>query len=398
MSNTPLTAAFPYPGGKRGAAAKVWERFGVVENYIEPFAGSLAVLLANPNGAAQREIVGDLDGMVTNAWRAIRHAPEETAWWACYPSSHLDLIARKAWLLKELPQLVESLVGDPFYYDSQLAGWWLWCVSNSIDLKIGEGDESAIPFVGAQQAGKGVSAQRNMDTSIPHVKDSGGQGVQAQRKDTATSRPHVEYGASGQGVQMQRKVDKRIPHLERDGSGVGVQIQRRDMGRQYPNTPNTTVAPEIEQIRLPNEQAVKVWLQRLSERLARVYLLCNSWEGTISKHMVKCRNAKGVTGIFLDPPYNTQGRQDGIYSFDSLSVADDVFKKAMAISEDYGDNVRIAFCGYINDYPDMPSEWERVIWRTAQSRGGKVDKAHDRTECIWFSPSCQSPASQSALF
>jgi len=49
MIGKPLKAPFPWFGGKSRAAALVWERFGNVRNYVEPFAGSLAVLLARPH-------------------------------------------------------------------------------------------------------------------------------------------------------------------------------------------------------------------------------------------------------------------------------------------------------------------------------------------------------------
>lgn len=39
-----LKAPFPWFGGKSRVAPQVWERFGDVDNYVEPFAGSLAVL------------------------------------------------------------------------------------------------------------------------------------------------------------------------------------------------------------------------------------------------------------------------------------------------------------------------------------------------------------------
>jgi len=35
-------------GGKSRIAGEVWARFGDCPNYVEPFAGSLAVLLARP--------------------------------------------------------------------------------------------------------------------------------------------------------------------------------------------------------------------------------------------------------------------------------------------------------------------------------------------------------------
>lgn len=44
-----LRAPFPWFGGKRRVAAQVWEALGAVDNYVEPFAGSLAVLLERPD-------------------------------------------------------------------------------------------------------------------------------------------------------------------------------------------------------------------------------------------------------------------------------------------------------------------------------------------------------------
>lgn len=58
-------APFPWFGGKRRVADVVWRAFGPdVNNYVEPFAGSLAVLLARPGGAGKIETVNDRDRMV----------------------------------------------------------------------------------------------------------------------------------------------------------------------------------------------------------------------------------------------------------------------------------------------------------------------------------------------
>ena len=43
-----LKSPFPYFGGKRKVADEIWRRFGAVANYVEPFFGSGAVLLARP--------------------------------------------------------------------------------------------------------------------------------------------------------------------------------------------------------------------------------------------------------------------------------------------------------------------------------------------------------------
>ena len=45
----PLPAPFPWFGGKRRVSSLVWDAIGPVDNYIEPFAGSLAVLLRRPD-------------------------------------------------------------------------------------------------------------------------------------------------------------------------------------------------------------------------------------------------------------------------------------------------------------------------------------------------------------
>jgi site-specific DNA-adenine methylase len=70
MEHVTLRAPFPWFGGKSRAAPLVWEAFGNVANYIEPFAGSLAVLLGRPT-PPQTETVNDLDCYLANFWRAL---------------------------------------------------------------------------------------------------------------------------------------------------------------------------------------------------------------------------------------------------------------------------------------------------------------------------------------
>ena len=49
-----LAAPFPYFGGKRRAAPIIWQRLGDPSGYVEPFAGSAAVLLARPEFKGRR--------------------------------------------------------------------------------------------------------------------------------------------------------------------------------------------------------------------------------------------------------------------------------------------------------------------------------------------------------
>ena len=60
-----LRAPYPYFGGKSRAAHLIWERFGDVANYVEPFAGSLTILLARPT-EPRIETVNDLNYHITN--------------------------------------------------------------------------------------------------------------------------------------------------------------------------------------------------------------------------------------------------------------------------------------------------------------------------------------------
>ena len=65
-----MAAPFPYFGGKSLACETVWAALGDPENYVEPFAGSAAMLLGRPN-VGKVETINDADGFVANFWRAV---------------------------------------------------------------------------------------------------------------------------------------------------------------------------------------------------------------------------------------------------------------------------------------------------------------------------------------
>ena len=115
-----IQAPFVYFGGKSRIASAVWERFGDVPNYVEPFAGSLAVLLGRPH-VPRTETVNDLDGMIANFWRAVRAVPEEVARHADWPVNENDLHARHAWLVGQRERVTSRLEGDPDWYDAKVA-------------------------------------------------------------------------------------------------------------------------------------------------------------------------------------------------------------------------------------------------------------------------------------
>lgn len=170
---TELKAPFPYFGGKSKVAHAVWQRFGNVDHYIEPFFGSGAVLLKRPKPFHGSETVNDLDGFISNVWRAIAHDPDAVAHHADWSVNETDLHARHAWLVQQRQSLTDQLHGNPDYFDAKIAGWWLWGISQ---------------WIGAGWcSGNGV--WRLIDGQL--VKASGGDGISRQM-------PHISH--SGDGV------------------------------------------------------------------------------------------------------------------------------------------------------------------------------------------------------
>lgn len=128
-----LRSPYPYFGGKSKIAPLIWERFGRLRHYIEPFAGSLAVYLSCPPHLRPKQVtVNDLDGMITNFWRSVKYSPRIVAEEARRPRSELDLIACHRELCKNRGNLTEKLVCDPIYHDPKIAGWWVWGMSTAV--------------------------------------------------------------------------------------------------------------------------------------------------------------------------------------------------------------------------------------------------------------------------
>lgn len=71
----PLKPPFTYFGGKLSLAGRIAALLPDHEHYVEPFAGSLAVLLAKQ--PSHMETVNDLDGSLMNFWRVLRERPGE---------------------------------------------------------------------------------------------------------------------------------------------------------------------------------------------------------------------------------------------------------------------------------------------------------------------------------
>ena len=171
MPQPTLQAPFPWFGGKSRVSDVVWQAFGDVRNYVEPFFGSGAVLLNRPLPFDGPETVNDKDGYLANFWRAIAVDPEAVAQHADWPVNENDLHARHSWLVNAKAEFVARLEGDPYFYDAKIAGWWVWGICSWIGSGwcSGSGPWQVVnrKLVHVGDAGRGVNRKR------VHVGDAG---------------------------------------------------------------------------------------------------------------------------------------------------------------------------------------------------------------------------------
>ncbi len=313
-------------------APLVWERFGDPPNFVEPFAGSLAVLLARPlpdDGVTRIETVNDKDGFISNFWRAVAHHAD-------WPVNENDLHARHGWLVRQAEGLSVRLEGDPAYFDAKIAGWWCWgmCCWIGSGFCSGNGPWQQVDGLLVRSENDAPGARRKR----VHL---GNAGVGVNRK-------RVHLGNAGVGV------NRKLVHL-----GPFSAIQRR----------STDALPE--------------WMQALSARLRRVRVACGDWSRVCGpsptfKH--------GTTAVFLDPPYSHEERHGDCYR-EEMSCAAAVREWAL----EWGDDplMRVALCGYEGEH-DMPG-WECVPWNAAGgygSQGNGQARKNSGRERIWLSPAC----------
>lgn len=442
MSDAPLKAPFPYFGGKRRVAALVWERFGDVQNFIEPFMGSAAVLLARPH-PPRVETANDADCYVANFWRATSIDPEAVAIHADGPVNEADLHARHRWLVlsDEAAEFRRRMRTDPDFYDPKIAGWWCW----GLCCWIGGGwcsercatlDKVPAPArengVGGANS-RGVHAEKGPDqagiTSRPDVPErrptisgdnpgSYGKGVHARGPKECLPHLSGDSGAAGRGVHASAgpATWEQRPDVA-DGTGRGVHSKRPNIADR---THGSGVLSDHNRPQLADAFArgrgihgndaadtcalrrawLLDWFGRLRDRLRTVRVCCGDWIRVCDSHSVTTR--LGTTGIFLDPPYSTEaGRDMNLYATESGTVAHEV--RAYCLERGSDPLMRIALCGYAGEgHEELEAHgWECVAWKASGGYGNRSSKGKENAakERIWFSPHCVKPRStQSTLF
>jgi hypothetical protein len=329
-----LRAPFPWFGGKRKAAAVAWEAIGDVKNYVEPFFGSGAVLLGRPH-APRVETVNDLDAWIANFWRATTYDADEVAKHCDWPVNEADLSARHIWLVKRRQAIAERVTADPDYFDSKVAGWWVWGVCQ---------------WIGSGWC-DGRGPWNTDDTGTKWVKQP-------------------LTGERGRGVKHVKPVLTRL-----------CGVHARGVSRQLPELGNYGRGA----IRQMEVETLHGWFAALRARLRRVRVTCGDWSRVLCKTST---TNHGTTGVFLDPPYDQHDGTEALYNEKNIAglsqrVAD------WAIEHGNDERFRIVLCGYDGTF-DPPPGWRVAPWWNGSNVGRGSAKALKgrHKERMWLSPHC----------
>jgi site-specific DNA-adenine methylase len=329
-----LAAPFPYFGGKSLACETVWAALGDPANYVEPFAGSAAMLLGRPN-VGKVETINDADGFVANFWRAVSLDAAEVARHVDWPTNEADLIARHSWLVRNAPGLLQRLEADPDYYDAKVAGWWCWGACNWI----GSGWCSGTgPW---QHDGEKLVDARK----LPHLGDAG-RGVNRKL-------PHL--GDAGQGVNRQ------LPHLGNAGQG--------------------------------RSEYIYEWFAALMDRTRGVRVAVGDWQRVLTDS-VTVRH--GLTGVFLDPPY-TKGAMDYAAGGVGGELADKVRAWCTRNGHDKRLRIVLCGHAGEHDSL-LQDGWHTRAWTARKGYASTDEAVENSaSETLWCSPHCV-PERQESLF
>lgn len=338
-------ALFPFFGGKRKVASLVWDRFGDVANYVEPFAGSLAVLMGRPSSHKwwdKIESVNDADCFISNFWRAITDDPEAVALAASYPVNEADLTARHLFLVNNRAEFTAKMFSDPNYFDVKIAGWWLWGICQ---------------YIGADWC-TGVGGF------------------------TGSDEKSFTNGGNVPGVY------NKMPMMSGMHPGKGI---HRRLGGMTENVIDSKI------------NAILADCVKVANRTRNVRVACGNWDRVLNQ--VAEPAAGHTTGIFFDPPYDPDERRKDIYAVESdTSAPVHVQVRDWALAKTDRPDLRIIYCGYSTPAEDALFEaagWEGVRWKSTGGYGSAANnraRANASREIMWCSPSCISNSDTLPLF
>lgn len=407
-----LKAPFPYAGGKSRVADVVWGRFGNVENYCEPFMGSLAVLLRRPadhfSGGDRVETASDMNHFLCNFWRAVIAEPEKVAEYADWPVMEADLHARNRWLVRsaEAAMFRERMRADPEYHDAKIAGWWVWgqCLWIGGAWCQDTDHKRQMP-----RCDHGAGVNNPLSAQIPQLASGTGRGLTATREQ----RPELSNGGKhvGRGVCGRPQLSDAFDIGRGVHAGGGLLHDKRPRLAAFDHS-GTGVCLPTDGTCAARRAWLVDWMRRLADRLRLVRTCYGHWSRICDSDSTLTR--LGTTGVFLDPPYpavcgdtGKKSRDGSLYINDKTQDLNALRDEVLAWCRKWGQDplIRVAVCGYEGDgYEALTGEgWTTHEWETAggyanQRRAGKGKSANAKRERIWFSPACIEPNDGPTLY
>jgi DNA adenine methylase len=398
-----LRSPFPYVGGKSRVADLVWRKLGNVDNFIEPFMGSLAVLLRRPShhfaNGYRVETANDLNHFIVNFWRSVNRDPEAVAAHADWPVFEADMHARHKWLMRSehASEWRTRMATDPEHYDAKIAGWWCWgaCCWIGSGWCDGLGTDWVQPhrFDGVGVHGTPTPSNRSASKvggceklQRPNL-DPPDRGVNGRPQ--LTDAFDIGRGVNGGGAVLSTKMPRLTGMRKGDEYYPGIGVHNIDLVAD--GTCSARRAWLIE------------WMQRLADRLRLVRTCYGHWSRVCDSDSTLFR--LGLTGVFLDPPYPSHREDTGKKSRDATLYATDKGADPNALRDEVRDwcikwgghkLMRVAVCGYEGDgYEKLVTDhgWSVESWEAGggyanQKRGGKGKAENAKRERIWFSPNC----------
>lgn len=340
-----LSSPFPYFGGKSAIADQVWDLIGSPKNYIEPFAGSMSVLLRRPS-AGIVETVNDTSQWICNFWRAVWAEPDAVARHADWPTIEADLKARHSALMSSDSGL-DRVTTDPDYFDAKLAGWWVWgqCLWIGSGWCMAGQQNNKRPNLG-HRGGRGLFA------SLGDLNDWGG--------DSAKGRSEFIY-------EWMRRLSDRLRNV------------RVCCGNWSRVCSSDTVLGDLGTVGVFLDPPYSIDLTKLDE-----WKRALAGGDGIAAKKAKCGN-----------------RSKTLYLGDNTDV-DRLVADVNLWCRQFGtdSNLRIVVCGLDGEHNDLEQlGWRSIAWKSNGGYGNMSEEnPNAKRERMWASPGCLVDVDELPLF
>lgn len=337
-----MRAPFPYHGMKLEAAPLIEQLMGPITNLVIPFAGGLGELFGRSCPAAV-ETVNDADGLLVNAWRSIKHSPDETADLCDVPVHEVTLHAAQKMLIARAPDLVELLRSSPTAHDPELGALWVWGKSC---------------WLGGGWCRESRSGGPTSPNSRPQLTGNGNGVVNVVKPHSPNRRPAL-IGRAG------------TPHF---GHGVARPLRPRSKPQLSGGAGRPSKGSGVH-ARQHRERLLEL-MREIAVRLRFVRVTCGDFRRVLTPAVT---TSQGPTGISFDPPYTIAMRHPGIYREDDPGIAEAARESAAELGEN--PQLKIVIHGKRDEHAALEAlGWSRHVWR---DRDG---------ETIWASPGCHAAA------